>query len=95
MKVDMDICRRIDITARLCDVAQQRNCEDVIQMYQVPFQLPSFYFFIKSTESLCAVQCTDSDVQSFKLNRYVPAGSKQPIIPKLPPETNPPVLQWE
>ncbi|KAK9513975.1 hypothetical protein VZT92_027468 [Zoarces viviparus] len=36
MKVDMDICRRIDITARLCDVAQQRNCEDVIQMYQLP-----------------------------------------------------------
>ncbi|KAJ8005175.1 hypothetical protein DPEC_G00143910 [Dallia pectoralis] len=36
MKVDMDICRRIDITARLCDVAQQRNCEDVIQMYQMP-----------------------------------------------------------
>ncbi|XP_061573061.1 non-homologous end joining factor IFFO1 [Cololabis saira] len=36
MKVDMDICRRIDITARLCDVAQQRNCEDVIQMYQSP-----------------------------------------------------------
>ncbi|XP_055962826.1 non-homologous end joining factor IFFO1 isoform X2 [Sorex fumeus] len=36
MKVDMDICRRIDITARLCDVAQQRNCEDVIRMFQVP-----------------------------------------------------------
>ncbi|XP_062952114.1 non-homologous end joining factor IFFO1 isoform X2 [Cynocephalus volans] len=36
MKVDMDICRRIDITAKLCDVAQQRNCEDVIQMFQVP-----------------------------------------------------------
>ncbi|XP_028837475.1 intermediate filament family orphan 1 isoform X3 [Denticeps clupeoides] len=36
MKVDMDICRRIDITARLCDVAQQRNCEDMIQMFQVP-----------------------------------------------------------
>lgn len=35
MKVDMDICRRIDITAKLCDVAQQRNCEDVIQMFQV------------------------------------------------------------
>lgn len=35
MKVDMDICRRIEITTRLCDVAQQRNCEDVIQMYQV------------------------------------------------------------
>lgn len=35
MKVDMDICRRIDITARLCDVAQQRNCEDPIQMFQV------------------------------------------------------------
>uniref|UniRef100_A0A3Q2WWL2 Intermediate filament family orphan 1b n=1 Tax=Haplochromis burtoni TaxID=8153 RepID=A0A3Q2WWL2_HAPBU len=38
MKVDMDICRRIDITARLCDVAQQRNCEDVIQMYQVKLE---------------------------------------------------------
>ncbi|CAL9705560.1 unnamed protein product [Knipowitschia caucasica] len=36
MKVDMDICRRIEITTRLCDVAQQRNCEDVIHMYQVP-----------------------------------------------------------
>ncbi|XP_044027895.1 non-homologous end joining factor IFFO1 isoform X2 [Siniperca chuatsi] len=35
MTVDMDICRRIDITARLCDVAQQRNCEDMIQMFQV------------------------------------------------------------
>lgn len=35
MKVDMDICRRIDITAKLCDVAQQRNCEDVIKMFQV------------------------------------------------------------
>ncbi|KAI4817932.1 hypothetical protein KUCAC02_011304 [Chaenocephalus aceratus] len=35
MKVDMDICRRIDITARLCDVAQQRNCEDMVQMFQV------------------------------------------------------------
>uniref|UniRef100_A0A3B4WSI5 Intermediate filament family orphan 1a n=1 Tax=Seriola lalandi dorsalis TaxID=1841481 RepID=A0A3B4WSI5_SERLL len=36
MKVDMDICRRIDITARLCDVAQQRNCEDMMNMFQVP-----------------------------------------------------------
>lgn len=34
MKVDMDICRRIDITARLCDVAQQRNCEDMMQIFQ-------------------------------------------------------------
>lgn len=35
MRVDMDICRRIDITARLCDVAQQRNCEDSIRIFQV------------------------------------------------------------
>lgn len=35
MKVDMDICRRIDITARLCDLAQQRNCEDPIKSFQV------------------------------------------------------------
>ncbi|CAB1329495.1 unnamed protein product, partial [Coregonus sp. 'balchen'] len=32
MKVDMDICRRIDITAKLCDVAQQRNSEDMSKM---------------------------------------------------------------
>ncbi|KAM9839045.1 non-homologous end joining factor IFFO1-like [Aulostomus maculatus] len=35
MKVDMDICRRIDITARLCDVAQQRNCEDMSHIFQL------------------------------------------------------------
>lgn len=40
MKVDMDICRRIDITAKLCDLAQQRNCEDVIQMFQVRGRCP-------------------------------------------------------
>lgn len=59
MKVDMDICRRIDITAKLCDVAQQRNSEDVSKMFQVTELLllfllhpaqrsalgpPSFYF---------------------------------------------------
>ncbi|XP_063041917.1 intermediate filament family orphan 2 [Engraulis encrasicolus] len=41
MKVDMDICRRIDITARLCDVAQQRNCEDMIQIFQQAATPPS------------------------------------------------------
>ncbi|XP_028663260.1 intermediate filament family orphan 2 isoform X1 [Erpetoichthys calabaricus] len=35
MKVDMDICRRIDITAKLCDVAQQRNSEDMSKMFQM------------------------------------------------------------
>lgn len=35
MRVDMDICRRIDITAKLCDVAQQRNSEDVSKIFQV------------------------------------------------------------
>ncbi|XP_076124610.1 intermediate filament family orphan 2 [Alosa pseudoharengus] len=35
MKVDMDICRRIDITAKLCDVAQQRNSEDMSLMFNV------------------------------------------------------------
>ena len=33
MTVDMDICRRIDITAKMCDVAQQRNSEDMSQMF--------------------------------------------------------------
>ncbi|XP_032246920.1 intermediate filament family orphan 1 isoform X10 [Phoca vitulina] len=49
MKVDMDICRRIDITAKLCDVAQQRNCEDMIKMFQ---QEDSLEKVIKDTESL-------------------------------------------
>lgn len=35
MKVDMDICRRIDITAKLCDVAQQRNSQDMTKMFPV------------------------------------------------------------
>ncbi|XP_045319201.1 non-homologous end joining factor IFFO1 isoform X12 [Leopardus geoffroyi] len=50
MKVDMDICRRIDITAKLCDVAQQRNCEDMIKMFQQ--QEDSLEKVIKDTESL-------------------------------------------
>ncbi|KAL0978475.1 hypothetical protein UPYG_G00170940 [Umbra pygmaea] len=35
MRVDMDICRRIDITAKLCDVAQQRNSEDMSKIFNV------------------------------------------------------------
>ncbi|XP_041835540.1 intermediate filament family orphan 2 isoform X2 [Melanotaenia boesemani] len=34
-RVDMDICRRIDITAKLCDVAQQRNSEDMSKIFNV------------------------------------------------------------
>ncbi|XP_027396922.1 intermediate filament family orphan 1 isoform X10 [Bos indicus x Bos taurus] len=49
MKVDMDICRRIDITAKLCDLAQQRNCEDMIKMFQPEDSLEKV---IKDTESL-------------------------------------------
>ncbi|RXN12222.1 intermediate filament family orphan 2 isoform X1 [Labeo rohita] len=42
MKVDMDICRRIDITAKLCDVAQQRNSEDMSKMFNVsPSRAPT------------------------------------------------------
>ncbi|XP_047721232.1 non-homologous end joining factor IFFO1 isoform X8 [Prionailurus viverrinus] len=53
MKVDMDICRRIDITAKLCDVAQQRNCEDMIKMFQKKLQQEdSLEKVIKDTESL-------------------------------------------
>nr|XP_033781459.1 intermediate filament family orphan 1 isoform X4 [Geotrypetes seraphini] len=50
MKVDMDICRRIDITAKLCDVAQQRNSEDTMRMFQQ--QDDSLEKVIKDTESL-------------------------------------------
>lgn len=42
MKVDMDICRRIDITAKLCDVAQQRNSEDMSVMFNMsPSRVPA------------------------------------------------------
>ncbi|XP_016137944.1 intermediate filament family orphan 2-like [Sinocyclocheilus grahami] len=42
MKVDMDICRRIDITAKLCDVAQQRNSEDMSKMFSIsPSRAPA------------------------------------------------------
>ncbi|XP_077060276.1 intermediate filament family orphan 2 isoform X1 [Siphateles boraxobius] len=42
MKVDMDICRRIDITAKLCDVAQQRNSEDMSKMFNIsPSRAPA------------------------------------------------------
>ncbi|XP_056591617.1 intermediate filament family orphan 2 [Triplophysa dalaica] len=42
MTVDMDICRRIDITAKLCDVAQQRNSEDMSKMFNVsPSRAPA------------------------------------------------------
>ncbi|XP_023119542.1 non-homologous end joining factor IFFO1 [Amphiprion ocellaris] len=61
MKVDMDICRRIDITARLCDVAQQRNCEDVIQMYQVPNNQPTLNCRRKQTPlSFNGSECDDT-----------------------------------
>ncbi|XP_023187044.1 intermediate filament family orphan 1 isoform X1 [Xiphophorus maculatus] len=61
MKVDMDICRRIDITARLCDVAQQRNCEDVIQMYQVPNNQSSLSIRRKPTPlSFNGSECDES-----------------------------------
>ncbi|XP_076843376.1 intermediate filament family orphan 2 isoform X2 [Brachyhypopomus gauderio] len=49
MKVDMDICRRIDITAKLCDVAQQRNSEDMSKMFNVS---PS-----RASQSQGAVAC--------------------------------------
>ncbi|KAK5861776.1 hypothetical protein PBY51_017227 [Eleginops maclovinus] len=62
MKVDMDICRRIDITARLCDVAQQRNCEDVIQMYQVPNNQSSLNCRRKQTPlSFNGSECDESE----------------------------------
>ncbi|XP_074509401.1 non-homologous end joining factor IFFO1 isoform X1 [Sebastes fasciatus] len=59
MKVDMDICRRIDITARLCDVAQQRNCEDVIQMYQVTNNQSSLNYRRKQTPLSNGSECDE------------------------------------
>ncbi|TSM04831.1 Intermediate filament family orphan 2 [Bagarius yarrelli] len=51
MKVDMDICRRIDITAKLCDVAQQRNSEDMSKMFHVsPSRAPADH---KGASAVC------------------------------------------
>uniref|UniRef100_A0A671RP25 Intermediate filament family orphan 2b n=1 Tax=Sinocyclocheilus anshuiensis TaxID=1608454 RepID=A0A671RP25_9TELE len=48
MKVDMDICRRIDITAKLCDVAQQRNSEDMSKMFNLsPSRAPQTFYRLK------------------------------------------------
>lgn len=74
MKVDMDICRRIDITARLCDVAQQRNCENVMQIYQVGTtsrsltQLPGNFGRVK-TQSVVIIH---SFLTSFSPPRRLP-----------------------
>ncbi|XP_045410480.1 non-homologous end joining factor IFFO1 isoform X11 [Lemur catta] len=60
MKVDMDICRRIDITAKLCDVAQQRNCEDMIQMFQPAALAPlcvSVCLSLGDSACFCSCHC--------------------------------------
>ncbi|XP_037548847.1 intermediate filament family orphan 1-like [Nematolebias whitei] len=64
MKVDMDICRRIDITARLCDVAQQRNCDDVTPIFQVPTPPSTFSrrSRVQSGQSLRGVDGDDLSV---------------------------------
>uniref|UniRef100_A0A671SBK5 Intermediate filament family orphan 1-like n=1 Tax=Sinocyclocheilus anshuiensis TaxID=1608454 RepID=A0A671SBK5_9TELE len=66
MKVDMDICRRIDITARLCDVAQQRNCEDMIQIFQVC--LSSSLFQVATPPSTLTRRLRKPASQTFKGN---------------------------
>lgn len=54
MKVDMDICRRIDITAKLCDVAQQRNSEDMSKMFHVsPSRAPADHKGVWMLSPLC------------------------------------------
>ncbi|XP_077576550.1 non-homologous end joining factor IFFO1 [Stigmatopora nigra] len=85
MKVDMDICRRIDITARLCDVAQQRNCEDVIQIYQVTNNSPSLSLRRKQTplsvngsEGEEPISTSESDAGVAKEDEQQPAAQPQP-----------------
>ncbi|XP_016301785.1 intermediate filament family orphan 2-like [Sinocyclocheilus anshuiensis] len=63
MKVDMDICRRIDITAKLCDVAQQRNSEDMSKMFNLsPSRAPA-------DRSLPALSLSSLSVPFFFLTR--------------------------
>ncbi|KAM4630574.1 non-homologous end joining factor IFFO1 [Polymixia lowei] len=64
MKVDMDICRRIDITARLCDVAQQRNCEDMIHIFQQMATPPSTLTRRPRKQNAQSVKGMDGDDES-------------------------------
>uniref|UniRef100_A0A8K9UVV6 Intermediate filament family orphan 2a n=1 Tax=Oncorhynchus mykiss TaxID=8022 RepID=A0A8K9UVV6_ONCMY len=61
MKVDMDICRRIDITAKLCDVAHQRNSEDMSKMFNMsPHMSPSR----KERKAVCEERSPEMESES-------------------------------
>ncbi|XP_072552695.1 intermediate filament family orphan 2 [Salminus brasiliensis] len=81
MKVDMDICRRIDITAKLCDVAQQRNSEDMSKMFHVsPSRAPpdqkaaSVVCKMRERKSVCEEDSVEMEANSGELEEEV-AGS--------------------
>uniref|UniRef100_A0A4W4EY30 IF rod domain-containing protein n=1 Tax=Electrophorus electricus TaxID=8005 RepID=A0A4W4EY30_ELEEL len=61
-KVDMDICRRIDITAKLCDVAQQRNSEDMSKMFHTsPSRAVSVACKKREHKSVCEEESPELD----------------------------------
>lgn len=74
-RVDMDICRRIDITAKLCDVAQQRNSEDMSKMFSVsparslpekasPRPLWSLFLLLHSLSDHLIVNAAGTEIKS-------------------------------
>lgn len=76
-RVDMDICRRIDITAKLCDVAQQRNSEDMSKMFNVsPARSLPERVGIQLSFSLF-VRGADSNRSEKNMNSSVKEGSQQ------------------
>lgn len=73
-RVDMDICRRIDITAKLCDVAQQRNSEDMSKMFNVsparslPEKASVIVFCEKSWQQMQQKNMNSSAEETFSSN---------------------------
>ncbi|XP_020484780.1 intermediate filament family orphan 2 isoform X1 [Labrus bergylta] len=78
-RVDMDICRRIDITAKLCDVAQQRNSEDMSKMFNVsparslPERGAGASCRRKERKAVSDEECSEMDAEPSSTEEEVPA----------------------
>uniref|UniRef100_A0A3B5A9Q3 Intermediate filament family orphan 2 n=1 Tax=Stegastes partitus TaxID=144197 RepID=A0A3B5A9Q3_9TELE len=73
-RVDMDICRRIDITAKLCDVAQQRNSEDMSKMFNVsPVRSPPLTVFMRKERKVVSdEESSEMDAEPSPTEEEVP-----------------------
>ncbi|TRY81426.1 hypothetical protein DNTS_008145 [Danionella cerebrum] len=61
MRVDMDICRRIDITTKLCELAQQRNSEDMSTIFRAPAERSAVMCRRKDNKPLSEEESSEMD----------------------------------